>query len=57
MLQTCRDITEDEPLVIRIAFPGDVPAYGIRVTDENYTIWQFAIGISGEDGSLVLSEF
>ncbi|MBQ9326556.1 MAG: hypothetical protein IJ246_12410 [Clostridia bacterium] len=57
VLQTCRDITEDEPLVIRIAFPGDVPAYGIRVTDVNYTIWQFAIGISGEDGSLVLSEF
>ncbi|MDO4867803.1 MAG: hypothetical protein Q4C10_14830 [Clostridia bacterium] len=47
----------DEHLVVKIAFYGDVPGYGIRLTDAAGEVRQFAIGISGRDGELMLTEF
>lgn len=44
-------------IVFRLAFPGDIPPYGISLVDEAGAQRSFAIGISGMDGSLVLSEF
>lgn len=46
-----------EHLTIRLAFPGDIPSFGIRFTDASGTVRQFSIGLSGYDGSLVLEEF
>ena len=51
------ELVPDDPLVVRIAFPGDIPCYGIGYTDGNGQARRFAIGISGMDGSLVLTEF
>lgn len=48
---------EDNPFVVKIAFPGDIPSYGLRFTDASGEVRQFAIGLSGRDGSLILSEF
>ena len=50
-------IGPDAPLVVRIEFPGDFPCYGIRVTDGAGRTRQFAIEMSGLDGSLLLEEF
>ncbi len=47
----------DAPLVVRIAFPGDTPSYGLRFTDAYGEVRRFAIGISGMDGTLVLEEY
>ena len=47
----------DEHLVVKIAFYGDVPGYGIRLIDAAGEARQFAIALSGRDGSLLLDEF
>lgn len=47
----------DAPLVVKIAFPGDIPCYGLRFTDAGGTTRQYAIGMSGYDGSLILEAF
>lgn len=45
------------PLVVGITFSGSIPQYGISYTDENGRSKQFAIERSGDDGSLLLTEF
>ena len=50
-------IGPDAPLVVKIAFPGDIPSYGLRFTDAGGTLRQYAIGMSGYDGSLIMEEF
>lgn len=37
-------------------FPGDTPAYGLTYTDDTGWVHCYAINMSGEDGSLFLSE-
>lgn len=51
-------LTPEQPLVVRMAFPGDIPAYGISYVDESGDgmTHHFAVEISGEDGSLLLRE-
>lgn len=49
-------ITKDRPLVITLAFYGDIPSYGVSVTDAVGDTVTFAITMSGEDGSLILTE-
>ena len=46
-----------ESIAAKIAFPGDTPCYGIRFVGEDGRTRQYAIGISGRDGSLQLEEF
>lgn len=45
------------PLAAALDFFGDIPNNGFSYIDENGTIKSFAINISGEDGSLILTEF
>lgn len=45
------------PLVVGMTFSGTIPQYGISYTDENGRSKQFAIEQSGEDGSILLTEF
>lgn len=50
-------IGPDAPLVVKIAFPGDIPSYGLRFTDAGGTLRQYAIAMSGYDGSVFMEEF
>ena len=45
------------PLVVNMTFYGDLPNYGIGYTDTDGTVRHFTVSISGEDGSLILTEF
>lgn len=45
------------PLAAALDFFGDIPNNGFSYVDDNGTIKSFAINISGEDGSLILTEF
>ena len=51
------DIGPDDPLVVKIAFPGDIPSYGISYTDAQGQTRRCAIEMSGYDGSLLLVDF
>lgn len=44
-------------VVVKIAFPGDIPSYGIRVADKSGRVLDFALSISGRDGRLELEKF
>ena len=46
-----------QPLVVNMTFYGDLPNYGIAYTDADGTVRSFTVSISGDDGSVVLSEF
>ena len=49
--------TPDEPLVAGISFPGAVPAYGISYIDADGTLKCLSFMMSGDDGSIILTEF
>lgn len=44
----------EDHLVVKLAFPGDMPSYGIRFVDQNGETRAYFIGMSGQDGSLFL---
>ena len=46
-----------EPLVLKLAFPGDIPSYGLEFVDSQGETIQYAIAVSGRDGSLLLTAF
>ena len=48
------EISPEKPVITTLDFPGSVPHYGLEVTDETGTRF-YAITMSGEDGSLLLS--
>lgn len=50
-------LTPEVPLEVKIAFPGDTPVYGLRFVDASGQTRQFAIGMSGYDGSMMMEEF
>ena len=50
-------LTPERPLLLQTSFPGDMPSIGISYTDADGAPQYFAIGESGYDGSLYLSEF
>lgn len=50
-------LTSERPLVVGMTFFGDLPSYGISYVDENGVTRNFALGLSGMDGSLLLTEF
>ena len=56
-LYTQPELTPELPLVAELAFPGDLPAYGLRYTDPAGAIRFFALSQSGFDGSLKLIEY
>lgn len=50
-------LTPKRPLVLTLTFLGDIPNYGISYVDENGAVKSYALGQSGEDGSLLLTEY
>ena len=54
-LREFNQITPSDKLVLRIAFPGDVPNRGLQITKDGITKI-YALEISGYDGSLQLYE-
>lgn len=56
-IYTQASLTPQRPLVLNLTFLGDIPNYGISYTDENGSVKSYAIGQSGEDGSLLLTEY
>ena len=46
-----------KPLVVEMNLPETIPNHGISYTDGNGTVRRYTIGLSGEDGSIFLSEF
>ena len=57
VLEALDAVTPQKPLVITTVFYGDLPNNGIAYTDTDGTFRRFAIEMSGEDGSVFLSEF
>ncbi|MEA4911954.1 MAG: hypothetical protein VB092_04980 [Oscillospiraceae bacterium] len=49
-------LTPEKPLVLGLVFYGDTPSVGVSYTDENGETRILAVCMSGEDGSLLLSE-
>lgn len=50
-------LSPERPLVVAMAFTGDLPNNGIAFTSEEGDTYRLALDISGEDGSLLLTEF
>ena len=50
-------LVPDEPLRVSLTFYGDIPNNGISFVDEDGTFRQYAVDMSGEDGSLYLWAF
>lgn len=57
-LYSMENLIPDRPLVARMVFPGDTPAYGISYVDDygDGKTHFLTVEISGEDGSLILRE-
>lgn len=53
-VHTIEVLTEYEPLVVTMTFDGDVPSYGFTYVDQDGVGHTGTIGLSGEDGSIVL---
>ena len=51
------NLSEEKSLVIRMNMPETLPWYGISYTDENGETVNFAIHMSGFDGSVILEKF
>lgn len=49
-------LTEDRPLVVGISFFGTIPNNGIRFTNDKGETKTYALHISGENGSVLLTE-
>ena len=56
-LYSLDELTADIPLVAEIPFGEVIPLRGIVYTDANGTARQFAITMSGKDGSLILMDY
>ena len=57
VLYTQGKLTPKRPLVLNLTFLGDIPNYGVSYIEENGSVKRYAIGQSGEDGSLLLTEY
>lgn len=50
-------LTPDRPLLVVMTFYGDIPNNGVSYVDATGTTKRFTVQISGEDGSVKLTEF
>lgn len=55
-LFTLDELTEEQPLVAELSFPGDMSRYGIRFVDEAESTYAYEISISGRNGALILEK-
>jgi hypothetical protein len=49
-------MTKEKPLVAELDFPGSLTTYGVRFMDKDGDFHFYNIQLSGEDGSIVLTE-
>ena len=56
VLHTVEEIGPDFNLSVQLTADGTIPAYGISYVDTDGTQKSFSVNMSGEDGSLYLSE-
>ena len=56
VLHTVEEIDPDFNLAVHLTADGSIPAYGISYVDTDGTEKAFSVNMSGEDGSLYLSE-
>lgn len=56
-LYSQKELTPERPLVVTLVFYGDSPSYGISYVDTDGEIRNYALNMSGMDGSLFLLEF
>lgn len=56
-LYTLDELKEDKPLEVTLTFYGDTPAYAISYKDATGETKNFTVTLSGEDGSVILTEF
>ena len=57
VLYTLDTMHEGKPVEVTLTFYGDTPAYGISYKDASGATKNFTVTLSGEDGSLILTEF
>ena len=50
-------LEENKPLEVTLTFYGDLPSYGISYKDASGATKNFMLTLSGEDGSVILSEY
>ena len=50
-------LEENKPLEVTLTFYGDLPSYGISYKDAGGNTKNFTVTLSGEDGSVILTEF
>ena len=50
-------LEENKPLEVTLTFYGDLPSYGISYKDASGATKNFTLTLSGEDGSVILSEY
>ncbi|MBO5934586.1 MAG: hypothetical protein J6Q94_03760 [Clostridia bacterium] len=55
-LYTLDELKESKPLEVTLTFYGDTPAYGISYNDAAGETKNFTVTLSGEDGSVILTE-
>ncbi|MCR5637246.1 MAG: hypothetical protein K6F97_00130, partial [Lachnospiraceae bacterium] len=55
-LYTAEPFTPDQPLIVRVEF-FDTPHNGFSYTDKNGRLRHFILTMSGEDGSIIASEY
>jgi hypothetical protein len=56
-LYTQPELAAETPFILGMVFAGDTPNMGISYEDQNGQTHYYAIGMSGQDGSLFLQEF
>ena len=54
-IAVCGDLFEEHPLIMDMQFMGDMPEYGVSYTDAEGNKKEYALTVSGRDGSLNLS--
>lgn len=50
-------LEEGKTFVAKVTFWGDMTTYGLTITDKNGHVWQYAVYMSGMDGSLILGPY
>lgn len=56
-LYAAASLSPDRPLVVGMIFVGDIPNMGVSYTTADGAVHSFTIGMSGKDGSLILTPF
>ena len=51
------ELSPDRPLLLNMTFYGLLPYYGVSYVDDSGETISYSINMSGEDGSVILTEF